>query len=138
MTAQRIALSGLVVMLFALGVGSAAAADCDAAALTIVRYYLEDREAGEHRRAQRYLSPEFGQRFRDAYDAAYLDYMGDPDVRWRESAIQSSSAAGGACTVTVSSRREAEGGSAAIAETYTLASTYLGWRIEAWRWQPAP
>jgi hypothetical protein len=114
------------------------AAGCDGAALTTVRYYLEDRDAGEYRRAQRYLSPDFGPRFREIYEATYLDYMSDADVRWRQATIQGSASGSGSCTVSVTATRDAAGGSAAVAETYTLAQTYQGWRIEEWRWQPAP
>ena len=136
---MRIAAGALVVtLMIGLGAGGAAAADCDPAALTIVRYYLESRDAGEYRRAQRYLSPDFGQRFRDTYDAGYLDYFSDPDVRWRQSTIQGSTLEAGRCTVSVGAVRDSQTGSGAVAETYTLVATYLGWRIEDWRWQPAP
>jgi hypothetical protein len=136
---MRIAATALLV---ALTIGAiparVTAAQCDAGALTIVRYYLDDRDAGEYRRAQRYLSPDFGRRFRDIYEAAYLEYMSDPDVRWRQATIQGSASGSGSCTVSVTATRDAAGGSAAVAETYTLAQTYQGWRIEEWRWQPAP
>src|SRR5262249_56898565 len=107
----------------------------DAVALTLVRHFLEARDAGEYRESQRYLSENFGQHFRDTYGAAYLDYMGDPDVTWRQSAAQSSALTPGQCTVEVASMRTAAGSSGAVAETYTLAETYLGWRIDGWRWQ---
>jgi len=116
----------------------AAAAACDANAIATVRYFLEDREAREYRRAQRYLSEGFGQHFRSAYSAAYIDYMSYPDVTWRQSSIQGSALSGGQCTVSVSAVRYSQTGSGAVAETYTLVATYLGWRIEDWRWQPAP
>src|SRR5262249_44078076 len=85
--------------------------------------------------SQRYLSEHFGQHFRDTYGAAYLDYMGDPDVTWRQSAAQSSALTPGQCTVEVTSMRTAAGSSGAVAETYTLVETYLGWRIDGGRWQ---
>lgn len=110
------------------------AAECDPAALTTVRNFLEARDAGGYRAAQRYLSSEFGQHFRDTYGAAYLDYLGDPDVTWRQSAVQGSSVAPGQCTVSVSSIRQAQGVSGSAIETYTLVETYRGWQIDRWQW----
>jgi hypothetical protein len=127
--------SCLMAMILAITVMPAAAADCDPAALGIVRNFLEARDAQEYRRAQRYLSDDFGQHFRDTYGAAYLDYLGDPDVTWRQSAIQGSAVAGSQCTVSVASIREAQGVSGAVAETYTLVVTYRGWRIDRWQWR---
>jgi len=113
------------------------AVECDPTAIVTVRNFLDARDGRAYRESQRYLSSGFGQSFRNAYGAAYLDYMGDPDVTWRQSAIQSSSVAPGQCTVLVSSTRDAGGASGAATETYTLVETYQGWRIGSWQWQPA-
>ncbi len=138
MTTRRRSLVGLaaclVSALLSFTAFPASALDCDPAALTTVRHFLEDRDAGEYRQAQRYLSSDFGQHFRDTYGAAYLDYMANPDVTWRQSAIQGSATAPGLCTVSISSVRDDHGVSGAAAETYTLVETYRGWRIDRWQW----
>src|SRR5262249_13056903 len=121
--------------LVAVSTANGFADDCDAVALPLVRHFLEARAARKYRESQRYLSEHFGQHFRDTYGAAYLDYMGDPDVTWRQSAAQSSALTPGQCTVQVTSMRTAAGSSGAVAETYTLVETFLGWRIDRWQWQ---
>lgn len=128
---------GLMAGLLGCAASPAIAAECDPTALVTVRNFLDARDGRAYRESQRYLSSGFGQSFRNAYGAAYLDYMGDPDVTWRQSAIQSSSVAPGQCTVLVSSTRDAGGASSAATETYTLVETYQGWRIGSWQWQPA-
>ncbi len=126
----------LMIGMLGFAAGPAVAEECDATAIVTVRYYLEARDNGEYRQAERYLSSDFGQHFRDTYGAAYLDYMSDPDVTWRESTIQGSTVAPGQCSAAVSSTREALGVSGVVSEAYTLVETYLGWRIDDWQWQP--
>lgn len=116
---------------------AASAGSCDASAISVVSGYLEARDGGDYRRAQRYLSPDFGQHFREQTGAAYLEYVAASGRNWRESRLEATTATVGQCVAQVATMRETDAGATSAVETYTLLPTPRGWRIDRWEWQPA-
>jgi hypothetical protein len=110
---------------------------CDTDVTSIVRGFLARRDAGDYRALPRYLTSRFEASFRAATGRGYFEYIGDPDVTWRDTAVASSLASESGCTLLVRTTRTADGTSATVNETYTAVRTEQGWRIDAWEWQPA-
>lgn len=80
---------------------AARARSCDASAMSVVSGYLEARDDGDYRRAQRYLSPDFGPHFREQTGAAYLEYVGASGRSWRESRLEATTETVGRCMAQV-------------------------------------
>ena len=116
----------------------ARAEGCDTEVTSIVRGFLARRDAGEYRALPRYLTSRFEAGFRAATGRGYLGYIADPDVTWRDTALESLQASGSSCILLVRTTRVADGSTTTVSESYTVVRTERGWRIDGWEWQPAP
>lgn len=115
---------------------AALAASCDPSAISVVSGYLQARDDGDYRRAQRYLSSDFGSQFREQTGAAYLEYVAASGRSWRESRLGATTETVGQCLAQVATSRATDADALSVVETYTLVQTPRGWRIDRWEWQP--